>query len=380
MPGDLAVLSLGYTRSLWGDAADEDRMRMGRYADALRRYHVIAHARRWHALGPLTLAPGFTAAATAAWTPLDGLPRLVAAGDAALRRERFDVIQAQDPLYTGLAAWRLARRHRVPLVVCVYGPNVADPAWRAAAWWHRWAAPVGRRVLRAADIVQVDGRRTARWLAADGVPASRLRVKPMIPANLDAFLAVPRAARAGTFRLLTVARLAPQKDPATLIEVVRRLVARGVDVRLEVAGDGPERAAMERAAREAGLGERVTLLGAVGRDALPARFAAADAFLLTSRWEGFPRVLMEAAAAALPVVTTDVGGAEEMVEDGVSGYVCPVGDADALAAGVARLADDRALARRMGDAGRDRARGTLDPATNTAAQLAIWRDAAGRAG
>ncbi len=115
------------------------------------------------------------------------------------------------------------------------------------------------------------------------------------------------------------------------------------DVELVVAGDGPERGALERRARELGLDGRVRFLGSVQRDTVLRLFRAADASLLPSAWENFPHTVVEALAVGCPVIATAVGGVPEIVRDGENGLLVPPRDSRALAAAIRRFfADARA--------------------------------------
>lgn len=372
----LSILSLGSTRGLWEGPTAEDVRRMGGYAAELESYVVIASSYKRHRLRPLRLAENFRAIPSDAFTPIDGFFRMLALGWRVLGERRIDLIQAQDPFFTGLVAVLLALRFGQPVNVCVYGPNVYDPHWLANHWSHRLFAPIGRWVLRRARGIQVDGRMTARSLVAAGHAPESVGVKPVVPSNLDRFLALDRAATApgGVTRLLFVGRLAPQKNLPLLLTVVQRLrAAGGTDFRLTLVGDGPEEAALRAQAARDGLLSHVEFRGAVSRDDVVGVFAEADVFVLTSDYEGFPRVLMEAAAAALPVVSTTVSGADEAIADGATGYLAPIGAADALAAALRRLIESPELRQRLGAAAREHVRAKLDPATNTAGQLAIWQ-------
>jgi glycosyltransferase involved in cell wall biosynthesis len=148
--------------------------------------------------------------------------------------------------------------------------------------------------------------------------------------------------------VITVACLKPQKAPLDLIEVVRRVVARVPAARFVIVGDGELRGPVERMIADGQLQAHVSLLG--WRRDVPACLHAADLFLLTSRWEGLPRAVLEAMAAGLPVVATAVDGVTDVVRDGVNGYLVPVGEPEQTAARVIGLLDDPALRRRMGDA------------------------------
>ena len=145
-----------------------------------------------------------------------------------------------------------------------------------------------------------------------------------------------------------VARFDDQKDHATLLAALARVPA----LDLDLIGDGPGRGATERLVGELGLGDRVALLGQ--RSDIAERLAAAPLFVLSSRWEGFPRSTLEAMRAGLPVVVSDVGGSAEAVAEGATGHVVPPGDVVALAGHLGRLAGDPAARAAMGAAGRRR--------------------------
>ena len=173
-----------------------------------------------------------------------------------------------------------------------------------------------------------------------------------------------RRASPGGCRLLCVAALEPYKGIGVLIEALDLLRGRpgegGPEVRCEVLGEGRERRRLEAEIARRGLGGVVRLTGAVPEEEVARRLAAADAFTLPSvvapngQMEGIPVALMEALAAGLPAVASDLSGIPELVEDGVTGLLVPPGDPEALAAALARVAGDPALARRLGEAGRRR--------------------------
>ena len=372
----IAVLSFGATRGLWEGASAEDVQRMGGYAAQLEEYIVVANSYKRHRLQPLRLAENFRAIPTDACCAADSFFRMLAIGWRELSQRRIDIIQAQDPFFTGLVAVLLGMRFGVPVNICIYGPNVYDRHWLANRRSHGIFALIGRWVLRRARGIQVDGRMTARSLVAAGHSPESVAVKPVVPSNLDRFLAIDRAVAApgGVTRLLYVGRLAAQKNLPLLLAVVKHLKATGCAAfKLTLVGDGPEEASLRALAARDGLASVVEFHGPVSRGEVVGFFAAADVFVLTSDYEGFPRVLMEAAAAALPVVSTAVSGADEAVEDGETGSLAAIGSLDALAAKLRQLIENPPLRQRMGVAAREHVRAKLDPASNTAGQLAIWR-------
>lgn len=134
-------------------------------------------------------------------------------------------------------------------------------------------------------------------------------------------------------------RLGPQKS----LDLALRALADMPEVTLVVAGDGPERDALERRARELGVAPRVRFLGPLPREGVLFLFRAADASLLPSAWENFPHTVVESLAVGTPVIATAVGGVPEVVRDGENGLLVAPGDADALARAIERLFRDADL-------------------------------------
>jgi glycosyltransferase involved in cell wall biosynthesis len=153
-------------------------------------------------------------------------------------------------------------------------------------------------------------------------------------------------------RLLFTGRLAAVKGLPILLEALARLAAQHPQLELALAGDGPDRAALEAQAARLGVADRVRFLGYRSSEQVRALLQDTDVFVLPSFAEGVPVVLMEAMASGVPVVATRVAGVTELVEDGVSGFVVPPGDVGALVASIASLLADPALRARFGSSGR----------------------------
>ena len=139
---------------------------------------------------------------------------------------------------------------------------------------------------------------------------------------------------AATDALLYLGRLSPEKGLATLL----RAVAKCPDVRLDIAGDGPQRAELEALSAQLGLGERVRFLGFMRGQPLTELVNGCKAVVLPSEWyENGPYSVMEALAAGKPVIGSRIGGIPEMVKDGLTGFTFEPGSEDALAATMQRL-------------------------------------------
>jgi glycosyltransferase involved in cell wall biosynthesis len=160
-------------------------------------------------------------------------------------------------------------------------------------------------------------------------------------------LALPESAPVA----ITVARFTAQKNYSLLVAAAKRVVGRVPEVRFLLVGDGPERTAMEGLAVANGLGEVVTFLGE--RDDVPDLLAAADLFVLPSRFEGLPLVILEAMALGLPIVATHIGGTCEAVGAHYP-WLVESGDIDGLAAAILEALTNEEKRRLIGTSNRNR--------------------------
>jgi phosphatidyl-myo-inositol dimannoside synthase len=166
----------------------------------------------------------------------------------------------------------------------------------------------------------------------------------------------PRVEPAGVFRVLFVGRLVERKGVRHLIDAMGKL-APDLGAELVIVGDGPERAALERLAGGTGLEGRIAFRGRVPEAELKAAYGAASVLVLPAivdsrgDTEGLGVVLLEAMSYGVPVVGSHVGGITDIVTDGETGLLVRPGDPAALAQALDRLARDRSLAARLGEAG-----------------------------
>ncbi len=179
-------------------------------------------------------------------------------------------------------------------------------------------------------------------------------------------------------RILTVGRLALHKSHHVLIEAAAILRDRGVNFRISIAGEGPEREHLEARIRELDLGGYVTLLGAVDRATVRALLDSHDVFCLASIAEGLPVVLMEAMASCVPVVTTRLLGVGDLIEDGVSGLLVPSARPDLLAESLERLCADPELGARLAAAGYASVVAGFDIKSSVEQLEGYWRQARAR--
>lgn len=233
-----------------------------------------------------------------------------------------------------------------------------------------WAALPGarnvlRRIGRGLDVMTYLGEYTRARMAPVLVGGVELHRLPpgvdteMFHPGVDGTAVRQRYGLRGRPVVVCVSRLVPRKGQDTLIRALPLLRHRVPDVALLVVGGGPDRRRLERLARQHGVGSQVVFTGTVAREELPAYFAAGDVYAMPCRTrlggldvEGLGLVYLEASATGLPVVAGDSGGAPDAVRDGETGYVVDGRDRAMVADRLATVLENRALAARMGEAGR----------------------------
>lgn len=205
----------------------------------------------------------------------------------------------------------------------------------------------------AMDRLVCTSRRQVHEFARRGLPASAMtliRNGVELPAS-----AAPPSPEADPARktIVQVANVMPDKDFDTLLAAVGRLATRRDDFELLLIGDGTDSPEIAGRIAELGAVDRIRPLGR--REDVPTLLAAGDVFTLSTHSEVFSVATLEAMAAGLPVVVSDIPAFEEMLTDGVEALLCPPGDAESLACALERLLDDASLRSRLGAAGRARA-------------------------
>lgn len=268
-----------------------------------------------------------------------------------------------------------------------------------------WSRRLNRWLLQRVDVALAVSESVARFLVdVEGARPTQVRVvhngievmsrpevrsHPAAALHPEGTLALGAAPVSGIRTALERAHGIPVDAP--LVGVAARLVeAKGVQDGLRafgivaeqaptawmaIAGDGPMRPPLERLAHEVGVADRVCFLG--WRDDVAALLDAFDVVLVPSLQEGFGMTVVEAAAAAVPVVATEVGGIPEIVESGETGLLVPPGATDEMASALTRLLRDAALRERMGRRARERFVGRFSLDQMVEATMVVYQDVCG---
>jgi glycosyltransferase involved in cell wall biosynthesis len=284
-------------------------------------------------------------------------------GWASVLTHRGDAAYARSSLLTDVILVRYLRRLR-PGVLVLTRPvlNVAGARFASAAvrtvgqehmnfelysvWMRAWMLRRYGKLDALTVLTEGDERDYRRALR--GSPTRVVRIPNGLPA-------APAAASGQTSHVVVAAgRLTHQKGFDLLISAFGRVAGCHPEWELRIYGDGPGKDALERQAAGAGLSGQVKLMGRTGR--MPAELAKASIFALSSRFEGFGMVIIEAMSAGLPVVSFDCPrGPRDIITDGSDGLLVPPEDVTAMAAGLARLMDDEELRCKMASAARETA-------------------------
>jgi glycosyltransferase involved in cell wall biosynthesis len=236
------------------------------------------------------------------------------------------------------------------------------------------------KVAEASFVVAIS--RYNQEVIAEECGDAALRTTLVLHCGVDTQRFRPRSAMAPAARpvprLLCVGSLHEVKGQQHLIEACRLLRARGLELAVQLVGEGPDRAALARQINEAGLGDRIELTGTRTSVELAELLRGADLVATPSvpsrdgRREGIPVALMEAMATGLPVVASRLSGIPELVEHDKSGLLVEPGDVDGLADAIELLCSEPALRKRLGRAAREKVLSEFDLNANAAALAELF--------
>ena len=271
----------------------------------------------------------------------------------------YDLCFAFAGVPAGGIAWALRRSIGLPYIVSLQGPDVPGFENRYR-YVYLALTPFIRHIWRqAAAVIAISQRhRALAWQTAPGLPIDII----VNGVDLRHFPPVTRPPQlpGAPVTVLCAARLIERKGQQHLLEAAARLRRRGVAVRILLAGTGDAEPQLRQQAHASGLDDHVQFLGFVERDAMPAVYAQADIFCLPSFNEGMSMALLEAMASGLPVVVTETGGMEELLDG--NGLVVPWAAVDRLADALALLISDAQRRADWGQRGRQIAEGFTWPA------------------
>ncbi len=329
------------------------------------RRRAEAYGRLFGTLDVIVYTPrGFTAERLASGTrlhPTDSYLRILRPWDAfwlgrrIIRQQRMSVISVQDPAECGVVGLLLKTIFGLPLHI-QFHTDVLSPYFRANSWKGRIRYWCALFIIPRGDYFRVVSKRIKRSLIARfRLPDARIVVLPIFvdrdkivqaSSSFDLRKKYPEF----DFIVLMVSRLNLDKRIDVTLDVFVEFHKNYPKAGLVIVGDGPEEQNLKLKTCNLKLADNVRYEG-WQRDLIP-YYKGADLYLLTSAFEGYGRTVIEAASAGIPVVMTDVGVAGEVIRDGETGRVVPVGDRRALARALVAAYRDRPAMRAMAERAR----------------------------
>lgn len=267
------------------------------------------------------------------------------------RRANIGVISAQGADEFGFLGFFVARRFGIPFQLQIH-TDIMSPWYRRASWRERLRYYLAFFLIPRADCIRVVSQRVRKSLVSKfKIQDSRMSVLPIFT-DLSHFLKAKSQQKADArfadydFKIIAAGRFVDkEKNFGVLIEVMRDLVKARPRVLLVLVGEGPDRKHYELQIARLGIEKNVAL--EPWRDDLSSYYKIFDLFVLPSYYEGWGRSAVEALAAGLPVLMTDVGLAGEVIVGGNNGIIVPVGDYKALRDSLFSFFEDAALRKRL---------------------------------
>lgn len=267
-----------------------------------------------------------------------------------IAKDKYDVLTVQDPFELALIGWLLAKKFNIGLNIQEHGDFFSADYWRSEKLANKIRFYLGQFLIgKAASIRTVSQRIKNTLVAKYGINRDKIIIVPMhteIKQRIGQFTyANLREKYRGKFIFLTMARLVKQKNLFLLISAFKKVAEHHLDTVLFIVGSGPEFYHLKTLAFNLGISHRVEFFD--WTEDVYGWYESADAYVLSSNYEGWGRVIIEAAYANLPIIMTDVGCAGEFIENGASGLVVPVNNTDALAEAMVKVIEDEALRKKI---------------------------------
>jgi glycosyltransferase involved in cell wall biosynthesis len=311
----------------------------------------------------------------------DYIPSGVRLGMARHAEQPVDVITSQDPFLTALVGLRLRAKTRRPLIVQDFSCFVSSPYFLRERPRNRLLRLMARFTLPRADAVRVLNKRERLACIRLGVKPARVCLAPIVT-HIDPFAAPADPDQVAAWRqrldlpegtpvVLWVGRPVAFKNLPMLLQAFKRVHSTMPQARFVIGGDMEGSNIIGQAAAY-GLQEVTRFPGAVQYADLPPLYQIASVYALSSNYEGLGRVLLEAAAAKVPLVSTANEGASDIIAHGITGYLTPIGDPDKLAESILAVLQHPVRAKQMAERAHQYVMNHFAPDTLTERWVKMW--------
>jgi glycosyltransferase involved in cell wall biosynthesis len=343
------LLSISFDKNIALQKYSDARERQLDYAKYFREYKIIIlntredYCKR-EKVGNLSIIP-----TNSAIKPLAILDSIIIA----LREHQkvpFDLITAQDPLATGLVAIIVKRLLKLPLNIQLHIDYHWNKYWPNERWQNRLLIPLIDWEVHQAASLRVDNK--AKILKLKNKYPNLAAVIFQAPMRIDIKYFYKKAKKRNQIRkLVAVGRLIKQKNHPLLIKSIKKVIEKYPKVTLTIVGGGKEEDNIRKLITEYKLSDRIQLTGSISRKKVKEILHKSDLFVLASNHEGWGLVYVEAFAAGLPIVTTQIASAGEVVKNNINALLAPIADEKKLASNIITLIEKPQLAFRLARAG-----------------------------
>ena len=261
------------------------------------------------------------------------------------KENKYDLTHSFFTVPCGIISFFLKKKFKIPYIISLRGSDVPGYSERFT-FLYKFITPIIKIIWKDAYFVVANSQGLCD-LALKSAPQKEIGV---IYNGIDINEFFPDYAKKdkNKFTVICVSRVTPRKGIRFLVQAVEKLSKKYDNLRLIVVGDGNERDSLENLVQEVGLKEKIAFTGPIPHENVGEYYNKSDIFALPSFNEGMSNTMLEALACGLPLIATNTGGAEELVKDGVNGFIVKMSDAEDLAEKIEKFLINKELEEKMG--------------------------------
>lgn len=313
------------------------RQRQFVYAKSLKSFHLIVYSPKHLGYKPVQWADNLWVYPTNSRNKASFVLDALKIGSNICKKNTIDVITTEDPFTTGLVGCLLKRKFHLPLNIQVHSNFCNNSYWRNNRRINQLFHALGKYTLKRADTIRVGTTTDKNSIASIGVNKEKIHIIP-VNLNLEKFFKGDGKDTRGQLLegklkniIMFVGRLSKEKDLPTLISAFNIVCRQNPDALLVIIGSGAQEQRLKELTKSLNLAEHIKFLGNIDHDDLPDSLAAADVFVISSLFEGTCIAMAEALAVGVPVVSTNVAGARDLIIEGETGFVVAQRDSNKMA-------------------------------------------------
>jgi len=376
---DLKILTINLDYTLAMDSPDfgdaqERNIDYGKYVEKIIS---ITHSRKKMGLKKKILSDQVEIYPTSSTNPIFFIFDALKLSREIFFDHKIDLVLTQDPFITGLVGWLIKKRHKCKYLIHFHGDFWENKYWLREKWYNFILLLLSKFLVKRADGIKVVSFGIKEKLIKSGIKKRKIRVIPT-PVDLSKFIYcspdkvrnLRKKVNENWKTIINVGRNDPAKDYRTLLKVIK--IVREKYGKLAFWQIGAKIKLDDNII----FGENMKLssIGKISQDKLTNYYHASDIYVSSSRHESFGKVLIEAMAAGLPVVATATTGSKDIVQEGINGFLVPVGDSEALARKILFLLNNPKEAKKIGANGRKFVKEKFDYQKLIEEIIDFWQD------